>query len=357
MNRALYSAVGGLSSHQFKMDVVGNDIANVNTVGYKQSRASFQSAFTQVARTASANTPIGLFVGLGVQVSGTQTLFNQGAFQRTDINTDIGIAGSGWFITKNGDGNGPTATAPTSDSGFYTRAGNFVLDSERFIRTVDGKFIYGVGQDGAAGEFAAGTLSASFDNQALDLGGSYVDFSLNPLSVSAMEANTGITFNFSNPTNAADIITATNDGVFGAVRIPLYIGVSNFDTVANLVDVTFERVANYSFATDGAITVTSDQGTSRRIGYLSIAYFNNDSGLADVGSSYFNRTPASGDATFYQPQTGPAGATQAGTLELSNVDLASEFTEMIITQRGFDANARTITTSSEMLQTVINIGR
>lgn len=324
MNRAMYSAVGGLSSHQFKMDVVGNDIANVNTVGYKQSRATFQSAFTQVARTASANSPIGLFVGLGVQVSGTQTLFNQGAFQRTDINTDVGIAGSGWFITANGDGSGPAATSPTTSGGFYTRAGNFVLDADRFIRTVDGRFVYGVIQGSVADDTIAVTNFTPTQT---------ADFSLAATDNTQMEAAFG---------------TVAGDATFKAVRIPLQISIGTPTT---------ERVANFAFATDGAITVTTDQGTSRRIGYLSVAYFNNDSGLSDAGSSYFNRTPASGNAQFYQPQTGPAGATQAGTLELSNVDLAGEFTEMIVTQRGFDANARTITTSSEMLQTVINIGR
>jgi flagellar hook protein FlgE len=332
MNRAMYSAISGLSSHQFKMDVVGNNIANTNTIGYKGSRATFQSAFTQESRAANANTPIGLFVGLGVQVAGTQTLFNQGAFQRTDINTDVGIAGSGWFITKNGDGSGPDSTTPpTSASGFYTRAGNFVLDSERFIRTVDGKFIYGVVQQNGGAAADDATVATNFQPTQTE------DFSL------AAGENTEM--------NVA--VGTAGDGEFKAIRIPLFISIA----AAGVVPATTERVSSYSFATDGAITVVSDQGTSRRIGYMATAYFNNDSGLRDAGSSYFNRTPASGDATFYQPQTGPAGATQAGVLELSNVDLATQFTEMIITQRGFDANARTISTSSEMLQTVVNLGR
>jgi flagellar hook-basal body protein len=177
-----------------------------------------------------------------------------------------------------------------------------------------------------------GEATSNF-NSSVATGGYFItattDFNLDPTNVSNMSGNSG---------------TAGNSGAFGPIRIPQYIAVGTSQ----------EHVANFSIATDGAISAVSDLGTTRVIGYMSIAYFNNDSGLAPQGNSNFTSSAASGEPIFYQPGVGPAAQTQAGTLELSNVDLSTEFSNMIITQQGYDANAKTITTAQQMLQAIIN---
>ena len=329
MSRAIFSAVSGLTSEQFTMDVIGNNIANVNTVGFKNSRANLESTFSQEVAAASAQNPVGTSVGLGTLVSGTQTLFTQGAFQNTGVNTDIALSGSGWLITEGGLGSVPLATSPSPTSGgLYTRAGNLVLDAQGYLRTVNGNFVYGAM---AGGTNAA--LNSTF-NTSVPTSGYYIadtnSFSLNSSQVSIMSANTG---------------AGTLAGAFTAVRIPQYIAAGTSQ----------ELVSTFSVGTDGAVTVVSDEGTTRVIGFATVAHFTNDTGLQAEGNNNYIATAASGAPIFFQPGVGPAGETRGGALELSNVDLSTEFSNMIITQQGYDANAKTITTAQQMLQAIINV--
>jgi flagellar hook protein FlgE len=261
----MFSGVSGLRSHQTMMDVVGNNISNVNTAGYKSARATFQEALTQVVRGASAPAagvagvnPMQL--GLGARMAAVDGVFSQGATQVTGRVTDLAVQGEGFFVVQV---NGQT---------FYTRSGAFSFD-------------------------ASGALVGPAGESVTDPAGA-------PIVV--------------NPAGYSDIAIGA-DGV-----------------------ITGRDVAT------GAIT---------NLATVATATFNNPGGLVRTGGSLYAASVNSGAAQVGQPGTGTRGLLQGGTLEMSNVDLAQEFTNLIMAQRGFQANARTITASDEMLQDLVNLKR
>ena len=266
MLRSMFSAISGLRSHQTMMDVTGNNIANVNTTGYKSSRATFQEALTQVTRGATGpNVPAQggtnpFQVGLGTQVAGTDTNFGQGSVQTTGRATDLSINGDGFFLVQS---NGQTS---------YTRGGAFSWDADGNLVTATGSFV-------------------------LDPAGAPVSF--DPATHTAAQIG--------------------SDGSVSARNL-----------------------------TTGVLEV---------VGSLGMASFVNPNGLVAAGNGLYQPTDNSGAPDIGAPGTGPRGYLQSGTLEMSNVDLAAEFTNMIIAQRGFQANARTITSSDEILQELVNLKR
>ena len=276
MMRAMFAAISGLKTHQTMLDVTANNIANVNTVGYKASRATFKDSLSQLQIGATA--PGGgqggrnaAQVGLGVQINSIDNLMGTGTLQSTGNVTDLAIQGPGMFII--GGGTPPALPANVE----YTRAGNFTFDSEGFLTTQNGDFVLGREAPGAG------------------------------------EPNTYIQV----PAGATDI----------------------------------------AIGQDGAVSyVPAGGGPRETAGYLSIATFTNEQGLVRTSGNRWIESAASGAAEDGTPG-GEFGLTISGTLEMSNVDLATEFTDMIAAQRGFQANSRVITTSDEMLQDLVNLKR
>lgn len=278
MLRSMFSAVSGLRSHQTMMDVTGNNIANVNTAGYKSSRTTFQETLTQLVRggtqgelgAGGAGGQNPMQVGLGVQVAATDLIFTQGASQVTGRPTDVAIQGDGFFVVQ-----GP------ADSVFYTRAGAFTFDSEGQLVTPNGERVLAYGAGGGTGE----------------------------------------------PTQIVEV---------------------DFD---QYTEVTIDAVGR-------VIARRSDTGEPEELFQLALARFPNTGGLERAGNGLFQPSQAAGEAIYGTPAGDDGhGALQAGTLEMSNVDLAAEFTNLILSQRGFQANARTITTSDELLQELVNLKR
>ena len=276
MMRSMFAAISGLKAHQTMLDVTANNIANVNTVGYKASRTSFKDSLSQLQFGAAA--PGGgqggrnaAQVGLGVQLGSIDNLMSTGSTQSTGEVTDVSIQGKGMFMV----GSGTPPALPTTYE--YTRAGNFTFDSEGFLTTEDGQFVMGREASGAG---APNTY----------------------------------------------------------IQVP-----------AGSTEV--------SIGQDGSVSYVPAGGGPREVaGYLSIATFQNEPGLVRTGSNRWIESPASGAAEDGTPG-GEFGLTTSGTLEMSNVDLATEFTNMIAAQRGFQANSRVITTADEMLQDVTNLKR
>ena len=263
MIRAMYTAISGLKAHQIKLDVIGNNIANVNTVGFKKSQASFQEVFSQT--TAGASGPQegikgGINpqqVGLGVSIGSIRVNHEPGSAQRTDYPLDFYIGGDGYFIVKDGL------------KEFYTRAGNFDLDKDGTLVTSQGLKVQGTEGD-------------------IKILPKYDSFSVNQL---------------------------------------------------------------------GEIVGVDKDGNQTPIAKLALAKFNNASGLSKEGSNNFSKTSNSGDPVKGAPAGVGYGNIIVGSIEMSNVDLANEFTEMITAQRGFQANSRVITTSDEILQELVNLKR
>lgn len=270
MLRSMFSAVSGLRSHQTMMDVTGNNVANVNTAGYKASRTTFQETLTQLTRGGAAGAagqgginPMQL--GLGTQVASTDLIFTQGASQTTGRATDVAIQGDGFFIVRG-----------LGDTDQYMRAGAFSVDGAGQLVTPGGYLVQGRLPDGTRG-----TITITPDQ--------------NDLSIAA----------------------------------------------------------------DGTVQARDADGQLVVVGQLLLARFANPGGLVREGNGLFS-APAAGTAGALVedvPGAEGLGILQAGMLEMSNVDLAQEFTNLILAQRGFQANARTISTSDEMLQELVNLKR
>ncbi|GAA3871630.1 flagellar basal body rod protein FlgG [Saccharothrix violaceirubra] len=277
MLRSLFAGISGLRTHQRMTDVTGNNIANVNTTGFKGSQVIFQDALSQTIRgaategaTTAATNPAQ--VGLGVELAGVNTNFGQGATQVTGRDTDMLIQGDGFFVVD--------AVGQRS----YTRNGALSFDSHGSLTTTEGYLIQG--------------------------------WSADPV------------------TGAIDTTGAT-----GRLTIPS------------------STYADFSVAPDGTITGVLPDGTTKKIGAIAVANFANPDGLEKVGGSLYRASVNSGTEQIGLGGQNGTGTFVTGALEMSNVDLAQELTNLIIAQRGFQANSKVISTSDELLQDLMNLKR
>ena len=291
MMRSLYSGVTGLKSHQTKMDVIGNNIANVNTVGFKASRVIFQDIYSQTVAPASAATASTggtnpQQIGLGVQLATIDVLDTEASSQYTGNTLDLAIDGDGYFVIQDGS------------SYTFTRAGNFYTDSNDYLVDSNGNYVMGyeVDTDGdLVYRDAGGAICAETDAGAhLTMERIYVDPDYYDVSISA------------------------NGQVVGLDE------------------------------TTSASTV---------LGQIVLATFANPNGLEKTGENAYRTTVNSGNPVYDTPGEGGTGSLNPGSLEMSNVDLTSQFADMIVTERGFQANSRIITTTDEMLEELVNMVR
>lgn len=304
MIRSMYSGISGLKNFQTKLDVIGNNIANVNTYGFKKGRTIFKDLISQTTAGASAgtNTRGGVNakqVGLGSQLASIDTIQSGGSLQSTGNTLDLAISGDGFFVVADGDAAVPTAF----ENPLYTRAGNFYMDSKGYLVNGDGKYVYGV--------------SAEVDETTVDTG-------------------------FPNATNPVDpdIDEGAEPGAdtMKPIRIPT-------------------NAQSMSIGQDGTVTFVDSAGTLKYAGQLVLVKFPNAGGLEKAGSNYFRDSSNSGDPFYGISTTQGMGSVNSGFLEMSNVDLSEEFTDMIVAQRGFQANTRIITTSDSILEELINLKR
>lgn len=279
MLRSMYSGISGLKNFQTKLDVIGNNIANVNTYGFKKGRVIFKDLISQTVAGASAPGAArgGVNpkqVGLGSQIAAIDTLHTSGSSQFTGNTLDLVITGDGYFrVSEDSEGGNPEI--------LYTRAGNFYLD-----------------QGDGSGEEDTAYIVDSAGRYLLDAEG-------NKITV---------------PKNATSLAIAQDGSV--------------------------------NFVVDGELNTTIQQ--------ISIAKFSNPGGLQKIGGNLYQNSPNAGLLEGDDEpvaMTGGRGSIESGFLEMSNVDLSEEFTEMIVAQRGFQANTRIITTSDEILQELVNLKR
>lgn len=327
MLRSMYSGISGLKNFQTKLDVIGNNISNVNTYGFKKGRVVFKDLISQTQSGASGPTMAtggvnAKQVGLGSQLAAIDTIHGTGALQTTGRTLDMAMEGEGFFVVGkyNADATGDGDADPlfdTFEEVRYTRAGNFYLDSNGVL--VDGSGNYVIGYGTADGD----------------------DGSIGPVTM--LDPETGLEVEglptFAEQEGADEgLIGAVEDGTSGKIRIP---------TDAQEMSIT----------QDGKVTYVGSDGQLYFAGQLVIAKFPNAEGLSKQGSNYYINTPNSGAPQFGAGQAFGIGKTISGSLEMSNVDLSEEFTEMIVAQRGFQATSRIITTSDEILQELVNLKR
>jgi flagellar hook protein FlgE len=421
------------------MDVIGNNVANVNTVAFKSGRVSFKEGFAQLIQGASrgAGDNGGVNpsqVGLGVQIGSLDTLFTQGNIETTGNNTDLAIQGPSFFVVNKGA------------QRFYTRAGNFSLDaSGRLVSpssgavvqgrmAVNGVFSQGVtdielpfGQKVPARATTSVSLAGNLDASApvFDDGGAGAVDPLDPdqralpqnarsfkdLAITVYDsqgtqheievvmwkvdvnqwdwvindADMDITGNVTEVAGThpftfldtgeldtdsfdAPVISFTPAGGAAEVEITLDPGtladggITQFAGVANAVirdQDGYESGTLQSIAIDrtGTILGSFSNGTSLDLAQLVLADFNNPGGLVRSGDNMYTASPNSGAPVTGFVGDGSTSSVVSGALELANVDLAQEFTDMIVAQRGFQANGRVITTSDQMLEELMMLKR
>jgi flagellar hook protein FlgE len=273
MLRSLYSGVAGLKNHQIRMDVIGNNIANVNTVGFKSSRVVFEDIYSQTLKPASAAATMGgtnpQQVGLGVTVASIDVMHTRTGAQYTGAPLDLSIEGDGFFVVSDGVSN------------YYTRAGNFNTDSNNNLVNATGQKVQ-------------------------------------KLIVPAPPAPASPTTDVVIPAGYTDITIDKNGAIIG---------------------------------------IETATKTKKVIDTICIADFNNQNSLDKVGENLYMQNANSGAPQYKNPGVAGASFLNPGALEMSNVDLAKEFTDMITTQRGFQACSRIITTSDQLLEELVNLKR
>ncbi|AEI10987.1 flagellar hook protein FlgE [Cellulomonas gilvus] len=392
MLRSLFSGISGLRSHQTMLDVTGNNIANVNTAGFKSSQVQFQDTLSQMLMGAGgAQAGVGgtnpAQVGLGVRVAGITTNFTQGASQLTGRSTDMMIQGDGFFVVRKG--------AET----FYTRAGSFDFDSTgQMVLPGEGALVQGwmavngvidtnspltdlrvpSGSVMAAVQSTAATYAGNLDSAAAD--GTVLNRTVDlydstgnarTLTLTFTKSATGWSLAASDgaATVAATPMTFATDGslttptslTIGGVAVDLT-GITGFAGLDTAKAITQDGQAagtlqSFALGADGTITGSFSNGLKQVIGRIALGGFTNPAGLEKAGGSLFRTSVNSGDAAIGTAGTGGRGSLAGGALEMSNVDLSSEFTSLIVAQRGFQANSRVITTSDEVLQELVNLKR
>ncbi|MGN6407875.1 MAG: flagellar hook protein FlgE [Curtobacterium sp.] len=391
MLRSLYSGISGLRSHQQMLDVTGNNIANVNTVGFKSSTTVFQDTLSQMTQGAGGpQTGIGgtnpAQIGLGVQVAGVSTNFAQGSAQATGKATDLMISGDGFFVTRLGNDT------------VYSRAGAFDFDADGRLVTADGKIVQGypaangvVNENGALSDIvlpldaaapAVRTTTAGVtgnlpsetavgsvitrDATVYDASGAKHTMSIAYERTAAgwdvtatdgqgTQATTSLTFGADGKLTAGGTLAVGNI----AVDMRELTGFASLNTASISSQNGHEAgsLQGYSISKDGTVVGTFSNGASLAIGRIALATFANPAGLEKTGASGYRATANSGNASVGAPGSPGVGQLASGTLEMSNVDLSQEFTNLIVAQRGFQANARIITTSDEVLQELTNLKR
>lgn len=405
MMRSLYSGVSGLKNHQTRMDVVGNNISNVNTTGFKSSRVTFSDTLSQTLSGASAPTDNGggtnpKQIGLGSATSSIDTLFTDGSVQSTGVNTDLCLSGNGLFVVKDGN------------NAYYTRNGNFKFDAEGNYVNSDGLMVQGwMGTDGvinsggdttgikipagktmaakASGKMiisgnlnadaalheTSNIISTAYDSQGA---AHQITLTLEKVNPNEWEITVGTPASGNIPNNlkfnadgsyasgGTGTVTLTPQTPSGAAAISLVINASGLSSLtqysgSNTAYSTTDGYAagtlkSVSIDSKGIITGTYTNGVNRQEAQVAVAQFNNAAGLTKTGNSLYSLSNNSGEANI--KTAGDLGCTiTPSSLEMSNVDMASELTDMIVTQRGYQSNSKIITVSDELLETLINMKR
>ncbi len=456
MMRSLFSGVSGLKNHQTRMDVIGNNISNVNTYGFKTSRVTFQDMLSQtLSGAAKPEENVGGVnpkqVGLGMTIASIDRIFTQGSIQTTGNQTDLAISGDGFFMVSNGDKN------------FFTRAGTFSLDRDgNLVNPANGLKVQGwMSERNEEGEMILNSKGTPQDvivpiySKVEAKETSIVKYKCNldskkpvlpdnatpkMIASAAITTNIDVYDNLGDPhrmtlnlwhtgvnewtasasmSDASGPVTLDIPGMEGAnqenssskmilrfspdgrliaandegtadgsnqgnifanlnyridgdpnvrnIRLDLgksglVEGITQFSSPSTTKAVeqdgySMGYMEGFNIDNSGVITGVYSNGVKQAIGQVAMAVFTNPGGLTAVGENLFEVSNNSGLANIGEANQAGRGKIVAGALEMSNVDLSDQFTDMIITQRGFQANSRTITTSDQMLQELINLKR
>lgn len=403
MLRSLYSGISGLRAEQTMLDVTSNNIANVNTTGFKSSSVQFEDTLSQIVSAAGLSTSAKAGtnpnqVGLGVKVAAVTNNLTEGSQTTTGNNLDAMISGDGYFVTQ------------TGSSTQYTRNGSFHWDSQGRLSTADGALVQGwngvngvvstggkpsvltlpsgtvapankttsatmkgnLPSDAVAGTTLARDITVySADGKARQLTVNFVASTTTPgqWDYSIADGTTTAAVTGSIKTDGSGVITDSAGGSSATVLKPTIDGItvdlSGMSGFAGLTTSSFAKqdgnaagtLLSVAMGADGTLSGTFSNGATVAIARLAIGTFTNPEGLEKAGNSTLVETLNSGSARLGTAGSDGYGSVVSGALEASNVDLSQEFTNLIVAQRGFQANARIITTSDEILQELTQLKR
>jgi len=404
--------LSGLTASSDALNIISNNLANLNTIGFKDQQANFQDLFYQMLGTTGAGDPIQM--GAGTQIGSVASNFTNGNLQATGIPTDVAITGNGFFVTQ-----GPNGAYE------FTRAGNFTVNAQGDLVSPDGQNVMGyaavngVVNTGAGltpiqlgqGQISAPSATTTMDQTTnLDASANVGDTYSTPLTVYDSLGNSHVlTFNYTktgtnawsyqitlpaadtggsgNPTvvasgnltfDSSGNLTSPTGSVAGISVAGLADGAATMNLTWNLTGAnggaTLTQVAsqsstsatdqngyasgtlqNYTINSDGTISGAFSNGQVQTIGQIALANFANYQGLQLMGGNSYQPTLASGQPVIGAAGTGGRGTMTGGAVELSNVDISTEFTNLIVVQRGFQANARMVTTFDSISNDTINL--
>ena len=341
MLRSLYSGISGMKVNQTKLDVIGNNLANVSTTAFKGSRVNFSTTISQTLGSASAASDSlggvnGKQIGLGAQISSIDKIMSQGSMQSTSRSLDVAVDGSGYFMVATGPAltgdakdsitivNNGVGTMPANSSVAYTRDGSFVLDNEGNLLTSKGYRVLG---------FA--TKSG-------------VDANVPANPVDNIQKDGKVLYVESN--NTTEVI----DDKLVSLKIPDKVVKNNIEAA----------VKSFNISADGLITGVLETGEITALGQIAMSSFKNEVGLTDIGNNMYEPSGSSGAAIISSGKNSTAGRNSSGYgdilqgyLEMSGVDMAEQFTDMIVATKAFQAAGKTITTGDEILSEIINLKR
>jgi flagellar hook protein FlgE len=413
----MLAGVASIRAQQTRMNAIGNNLANVNTTAFKSSRVTFQDMLAQTVRGATApNASIGgmnpIQIGLGALTAGTDVNNEQGSLNGTSRPTDMAIQGNGFFLVSNGgriaytrdgafdlDANGDLVHRATGERllGWTADAATGAIDTNQPIGPGSSIRIP-MGQRTAVQQTSNVVWTGNLDSRVFsqtgmqstqavvrvyDSLGSQHDITLtltetpNPneweWSVAGANGTTAVgtgTIQFDPNTGAivgggTGTMTVQPPGATGLSPFDVTLDFSSMSQLATEMQVQASSqngfapgsLTSFSISADGVITGLFTNGLTRPIGQIGMAVFPNANGLERMGSNLWRDTNNSGVPVYGQPRSAGRGSINSGFLEQSNVDIGNEFTELIVTQRGFQANTRVVTTVDEMLQDLINMKR
>ena len=405
--------LSGLDAASSALSVISNNLANLNTTGYKTQEASFKDLFYQNIGETGAGDPIQM--GAGTAVNSISSNYTDGSLDTTGVSTDAAITGSGFFVTQR---NGAVD---------YTRDGQFTTNATGDLVTQDGQSVMGyaavngvippsqalapivVGQGLTSPPLATANLQLDTN---LDASAAVGNTFSTPIAVyDSLGVSHTLTFQFTktaantwsyNATipaadvgatgapvgistgnltfNGNGVLTAPAANVSGIAVTGLADGAGNMNLSWNLFDANnnplVSQVAspstttsttqdgyssgtllNFNIGSDGVIQGTFSNGKTAPVAQIAMATFANDQGLQRVGTNDVIDTLSSGAPVIGTPGTGARGTLTGGALEQSNADIATQFANMIVAQRGFQANAKVVTTFDEITQNTIDLIR
>jgi flagellar hook protein FlgE len=408
---SLYSGISGLKSQTSAMAVIGDNIANVNTTGFKTSKVLFANVFSATLGQSRMQ------IGRGVSMSGLSANWNAGTLETTNNVTDLAINGQGMFIVRD----------PANNGQYYTRAGQFEFNSNHRLVNTDGMEVqgYSINLDGTRGALGGITLPNGISTpmasteiaMGLNLNSSAIDGDTYDTTVSvydtlgnSVELNLNFVRNGTGwdwyvvpsagtavpntderwhldftsegalnpagciPAGANPTISVTDTGLGGEDLAVQWTIFNNNDppgtngTITGYAGTSVKTaqtqdgfpsgmLQGISIDNDGVFTALYSNGTMSPFAQVALADFASYAGLAKQGSNLFTSSLASGQPVITTPNSAGVGAIAGSSLEMSNVDLAQEFVALITTQRAFQANSKVITTSDEVLAELISIKR